>query len=127
MTRFLVATDSVHTTAAACDYLVDRTTADDAVTALAVSVPGSDPRDGEDALNVATVRLGAAATVETETREGTPAEEILAAADEVGADEIVIGPRRGVPGADEALGGTAATVLERAAIPVVVVPFAGPT
>lgn len=125
MTRFLLATDSVHTTAAACDYLVDRTTGDDAVTALAVREPGIDGRDGEDALNVATVRLGAGPTVETEIREGPPAQVILSAADEVGADEIVLGPRRGVPGAGEALGGTAVAVLERAAVPVVVVPLAG--
>lgn len=55
--RYLVATDSVHTTAAACGYLGDRLDPDDAVSVLTVT--GSDPRTGEDALNVAKARSSA--------------------------------------------------------------------
>ena len=90
MTRFLLATDSVHATAAGCDYLVDRTDGDDAVIALTV-LEGADPereRDAADALNVATVRLPGA--TETARREGTPAPAILEAARERDADEIVL-------------------------------------
>ena len=72
MTRFLLATDSVHTTAAGCDYLSDRIEDGDAVIALAVleGTGGVDERDAADALNVATVRLPGVA--ETERREGDP-------------------------------------------------------
>jgi len=53
--HYLAGTDSVHTTAAICDYLDDRATADDAVTVIAVA-PSDDPtarRDAGEALNVA--------------------------------------------------------------------------
>ena len=131
MTRFLLATDSVHTTAAACDYLAGRLEPGDAVTALSVREPGTAHRDTGDALNVATVRLGAEATVETETREGDPAEAILSAVEESRTaggdrvDEVVMGARSGAPGAGEGLGDTALSVLSRASVPAVVVPLAG--
>lgn len=121
MTRFLLATDSVHTTAAACDYLADRLSEGDAVTALAVAEPGGDRRDAGDALNVVGVRLSALASVETSTAEGEAAEAILEASADV--DEIVIGARSGEPGSDVDLGDTARTVVARADVPVVVVPL----
>ena len=124
MTRFLLATDSVHTTAAGCDYLAGRLDGGDEVTVLAVVEPDSDTRDGGDALNVARARLAGVASVETETGQGDPAEAILAFADEVAADEILLGPRRGAPGADAELGETARAVLASAAVPVVVFPIA---
>lgn len=121
MTRFLLATDSVHATAAACDYLGGRLTAGDGVIALAVA--DSDvPRDAEDALNVATARLSALATVETTRAEGDPAEAVLEAAADRGVDEVVVGARGGSPGTTSGLGGTARAVLARASVPVVVVP-----
>lgn len=119
--RFLVATDSVHTTASACDYLGTRATPDDEVVVLTVDGEGGQ-RDGGDALNVATVRLVEPA-VETTRREGAPAEEILAAATEYEADEIVVGARGGTPGAETAVGSTARAVLAAADVPVVVVPL----
>lgn len=123
MTRFLLATDSVHTTAAACDYLVGRVTGEDTVTVLTVREKGADPRDGGDALNVATARLGAEVTVETETRNGNPADAVVSAAAALGADEVVVGSRGGAPGRSDRLGGTARAVLEAASVPVVVVPM----
>jgi len=121
--RYLLATDSVHTTAAACDYLQDRAEADDCVLAVHVqSDEGDDPRDGREALNVATVRLGTVADVDTEQRSGKPPEELLAAAEEFDADEIVLGVRGGDPGAESAVGSTARAVLGDADRPVVVVP-----
>jgi nucleotide-binding universal stress UspA family protein len=121
--RFLVATDSVHTTAAACDYLDARLDPDDTVTV--VTVPGSDPRDGEDALNVAEVRLVGGATVETERLEadGEPASAILSVAASEAADVVIVGSHAGVPGAGATLGGTAKKVIESADVPVVVVPL----
>jgi hypothetical protein len=113
VTRFLLATDSVHATAAGCDYLADRLTGDDAVTALTVLEGGeaASERDAADALNVATVRLPGA--VETERREGDPAPVILDAARDV--DEIVlVAPESG------AVGSTIGAVLEGADRPVIV-------
>jgi nucleotide-binding universal stress UspA family protein len=118
MAQFLLATDSVHTTAAACDYLAGRLADDDAVRVLAVVGGGLDERDAGDALNVAPARLPGAGT---ETREGDPAGEILAAAE--GVDELLLGARSGDPQARaEGLGSTAAAVLAEAPCPVVVLP-----
>ena len=123
MARFLLATDSVHTTAAACDYLGDRVGPDDEVVVLSVVAPGGDDRDAGDALNVARVRLPPGATVETETREGDPAEVVRSLAVDLDVDEIVVGARAGSPGADADLGGTARAVLAASTVPVVVVPL----
>lgn len=120
MTRFLLATDSVHTTAAACDYLEGRLEDGDAVHALSVVDPGTDDRDAGDALNVAEARLAALADVETEIREGDAPTVLVEAAS--AADELVIGPRSGRPGAAADLGSTARRVLASAPVPTVVVP-----
>lgn len=120
--RYLLATDSVHTTAAACDYLQDRAQADDRVRVVHVQSDDDDARDGREALNVATVRLGAVADVDTEQRSGGPAEEVLTAAAEFDADEIVLGVHGGDPGAESAVGSTTREVLGDADRPVVVVP-----
>lgn len=120
VTRFLLATDSVHTTAAACDYLAGRLSDGDAVTVLAVVASGAGARDAGDALNVANARLGGLATVETTSVEGDPVESILAAA--VDADEVVVGSRSGAPGTETDFGSTARSVIARAEVPVVVVP-----
>ncbi|ELY66961.1 universal stress protein [Natrinema versiforme] len=121
--QYLLGTDSVHTTAAICDYLGDRVTADDAVTAIAVADDATTRRDGEEALNVAPVRLAAAGDVETELRSGTPAETLLEAAAEFDADELVIGTHSGNPGSIGGLGSTAQQLLADAGRPVVVVPI----
>jgi nucleotide-binding universal stress UspA family protein len=116
MTRFLLASDSVHATAAGCDYLVDRTDGDDAVVALTV-LEGVDPereRDAADALNVATVRLPG--TTETARPEGKPAPAILEAARERDVDEIVL-----VAAGSGGPGSTVRAVLADADRPVVVV------
>ncbi|MDG5820937.1 universal stress protein [Natronococcus sp. A-GB7] len=120
--QLLVGTDSVHATAAICDYLENRLTdIDDVrVVATAESGDGTAERDGKEALNVAPVRLAAAGSVETEFREGEAVSELLEAAAAVDADEIVVG----ASGADSAVavGSTTRTLLERASRPVVVVP-----
>lgn len=123
MTRYLIATASVHTTAAASDYVQERATENDRVWVMTVDENGRDPRDGGDALNVARVRLGGRVTVEAETRTGDAGGEILAYAAEVDADEIVIGARSGDPGRTPGVGTTAEYVLTNADRPVVVVPL----
>lgn len=134
MTRYLLATASVHTTAAAADYLGDRLIADDEVLVVTVDEPDLDGRDAGDAANVARTRL-LPATVEVLERAGDPAEEIRALLADRDVDVLVVGPRRGDPGAgggvdggetgDEgALGSTTRALLGRVDVPVVVVPLA---
>lgn len=123
--HYLVGTDSVHTTAAICDYLGDRATGDDIVTAVAVA-PADDStmrRDAEEALNVAAVRLATVGDVETVRRSGTPADALEAVAADREADEIVIGAHGGDPDGTRELGSTARRLLEAASRPVVVVPI----
>lgn len=122
MTRYLVATASVHTTAAACDYLQSRGGADDTVLVLAIREPTLDDRDPGDATNVARTRL-VAPTVETLTREGDPADEIRAVAAERDVDVLVVGPRRGDPETSgDAPGSTTRALLADSSHPVVVLP-----
>ena len=124
MTRFLVATGSVHTTAAACDYLGSRAGPDDEVLVLAVEELGMADRDPGDATNVARTRL-LDPTVETLVREGDPATEILAVAGDRDVAVIVVGPHQGDPdAAGEAPGSTTRQLLREAGRPVVVVPLA---
>lgn len=120
--RVLIATDSVHTTAAACDYLEPRLDGDDTV--AVVTVPADEARDAEDALNVATARLLGRADVRTarlDAADGDPTEAILAAIDDRSPDTVVVGRHAGAPGAGPGLGGTARRVIEGADRPVVVV------
>ncbi len=108
--RHLVVTDSVHATAAACDYLERRAT-DEVVVATAAD----DDRDAGDAANVARARL-APAPVETAPADGAdPVEAVLGAAADAGADEMLL-PRGVVDPEDRA------RLVAGASRPVVVVP-----
>ena len=86
-TTYAVATDGVYTSAALCDYLDGRVTADDTVH------EGDAVRDGEDTLTAVPARLGAVATVETHqfVRGNEPAEDVLDIVETVEADELVFG------------------------------------
>ena len=122
MTRYLVATASVHTTAIACDYLHPRVGKDDEVFVLAVREPPLEDRDPGDATNVARTRL-VTPSVETLTREGDPATEIRAVATEREVAVVVVGPRRGDPETSgTAPGSTVRTLLGESPRPVVVLP-----
>ena len=122
--RVLIATDSVHTTAAACDYLEPRLDGDDAV--AVVTVPTDEARDAADALNVATARLLGRAEVETARLDAgggddDTADAILAAVEDRSPDTVVVGRHAGAPGSGRGLGGTARRVVEGVDVPVVVV------
>jgi nucleotide-binding universal stress UspA family protein len=122
MRHVLVATASVHTTAAACDYLGPLLGPDDRVAVLAVAEPDLDARDPGDATNVARTRLVEPA-VETVVREGEPAAVIREVATARDVDEVVVGPRRGDPdSASDPPGGTVRRLVGRTDRPVVVVP-----
>jgi len=130
MAIYVLGTDTVDTSAALCDYLDRRVAAGDTVHAVN-SLPGgtetdaTDVRDGEDAINVVASRLGAATTVETHqfVRGNDSAEDLLAHADDVDADELVVGVRKRTPTAKVVFGSTAQTVLLRSSRPVAVVPL----
>lgn len=123
--QYLVGTDSVHTSAAACDYLQSRLDDGDSVVAVAVveSDDRAEERDRQEALNALRVRLSAVANVEATIRNGNVVEELRAAIAERDADELVVGPRRGDPDADPELGGTVGELLVDPPLPVTVVPF----
>lgn len=122
MTRVLVATTSVHTTAAACDYLEGRLDSDDTVVVLTVEDDTVAGRDAGDAANVARTRLFEP-TIETITGEGDPAAEIEQIAETEAVDEIVLGKTRGDPDvAGDAPGSTVRNLLAEADRPVVVLP-----
>lgn len=120
MTTVLLATSSVHVTAAAADYLENRLDpAADDVAVVAVRDPDAPSRDAGDAVNVARSRL-AAFVPATETRDGDPLAEILAAVDEHDPDELLIGAHHGESDS-EGVGSTATALLTQADRPVVVV------
>jgi len=122
MRRVLVATASVHTTAAACDYLEGRLDSDDSVVVLTVEDDTVAGRDAGDAANVARTRLFEP-TIETITREGEPATVIRAVAEQDAIDEIVLGQVRGDPDlAGDAPGSTVRALLAETDYPVVVIP-----
>lgn len=132
MTRYLLATASVHTTAAAADYLNTRLDADDDVVVLTVTgANGSDdgdagepdPRDAGDAANVARSRL-LPATVEVVQRTGDPATTVEEVVADRGVDVLVVGPHRGDPETRRgAPGSTVRALLGDVDVPVVVVPL----
>jgi nucleotide-binding universal stress UspA family protein len=123
MPTFLLATSSVHVTAAGADYLLNRLdpAGDDDIVVVAVTDSDAPSRDAGDAVNVARSRL-ASFMPTTETRDGSPLTEILAAVDEHDPDELLIGPHRGADDSD-GVGSTARALLARVDCPVVVLPL----
>jgi nucleotide-binding universal stress UspA family protein len=122
MTDFLVATSSVHVTAAAADYLTARADpATDDVVVVGVRDPDAPQRDAGDAVNVARSRLAALAPT-TEIRDGDPETEVRAAIEAHDPDEILLGAHRGTADS-EGVGSTARALLVEADRPVVVVPL----
>jgi nucleotide-binding universal stress UspA family protein len=130
MAKYVVGTDSVHTSAELCDYLDDHVTEADTIYAInslrgGDQTDSDDVRDGEDALNAIDSRLGTQATVETHqlVRGNKPAEDLLTFADETDADEFVIGVRKRNPTAKVVFGSNAQDILLHSNRPVRVVPL----
>lgn len=129
MTTFVLATNSVHVSAVLCDYLDGRLEEGDAVHAVNSHRGGDrtgvdDVRDGEEALNVVSSRLGGVATVETHqyVRGNDPATDVLECAKAVDADELVIGVRERSPAGKAIFGSVAQELLLDTDRPIVVVP-----
>lgn len=130
MTTYVVGTNSVHTSAALCDYLQTRVGDGDTVVAInslrgGDSTSSEDVRDGEDALNAIASRLGERCAVETHqyVRNNAPQTDLLTAVEEFDADELVIGIRKRNPTAKVVFGSTAQQVLLNADVPMAVVPL----
>ncbi len=124
--KVLVATASVHTTAAACDYLDGRVSADDTVYILTVEEPDRDPRDTGDAANVARVRL-LEPTVESLNKSGEPADAIINAVAEHDIDEIILATTSGDPErAGTPPGSTVIELLADLPVPAIVLPSQAP-
>jgi len=131
VTTYVLATDTVETSAALCDYLDGRIAEGDAVHAVnslrgGDDTSSTDVRDGEDACNAVRSRLGATATVETHqfVRGNDPQEDVLDHADAVDADEVVFGVRERSPAGKVLFGSTAQAILLRSSRPMAVVPLA---
>jgi len=127
VTRYLLATASVHTTAAAADYLAERLTDADEVVVLTVTDDDDagepDARDAGDAANVARSRL-LPASVEVVERTGDPVTAIRDVLADRDADVLVLGPHRGDPNArGDAPGSTVRALLGAVDVPVAVVPL----
>lgn len=119
MTRYLVATASQRTTAAACRYLSGKIAPDDEVLVVTVEVPG-EPDDREAVLDVVQAELAGDVDVRTFRRTGDPAREIVRFARDRDVDEIIVGPSR--TGRTGRVGSTTRSVLGRVDVPVFVVP-----
>lgn len=127
MTTVLLGTDSVHTTAAVCDYLGPRLEGEDTVYLCSIPDGPVSERDAGDAANVARTRLVEPAVEildsDSLSDEDTVAEVLLTVADERDADEIILGTNRGDPEtAGEPPGSTVQRLLAETRRPVVVVP-----
>ncbi|MFD1513644.1 universal stress protein [Halomarina rubra] len=128
MTTFIAATKNVETSDRINEYLAGRTTADDTVYVVNSQEGGEqsssdDIRGGTEAID--TLVDGLAATVETHqfVRGNDPAEDILAAAEEYDADEILIAIRKRNPTGKIVFGSTAQDLLLSTRRPVVAIPL----
>ena len=126
---FVLATDSVRTSDVLCSYLRDRLRESDEVHAVN-SKRGGDATDadeiraGEDALAAVEEALGDVVAVETHqyVRGNDAAADVLAHAETVDADELVLGVRKRNPTAKVVFGSVAQDLLLRSNIPMRVVP-----
>lgn len=129
MTTFLVPTNSVDSSAAACDYLAERLDDDDTVIVINSLVGGDDTtaedvRDGNEALNVVEARLADLASVETHqfVRGNEPATDVWKACEEFDPDEMVISLRDRTPTGKAVFGSVSQQLLLGSGRPVVSVP-----
>lgn len=131
MARLVVGVDTTESSTELAAYLAGVVAADDVVYVVN-SLPGRDESDaedaraGEDAMDVVADRVAdTGATVETHqlVRGNEPAEDLLAFADDVDADEFVVGIRKHTPVGKVVFGSTAQSLLLSADVPVRCVPL----
>jgi nucleotide-binding universal stress UspA family protein len=128
---YVLATNSIERSGSLCDYLGPRVGDDDLIHAVNSQRGGDatssvDIRGGENALAAVEDALEATAGVTVEThqlvRGNAPAEDVLAYADDVDADEFVIGIRDRSPTAKVVFGSVAQDILLGSNLPIRVVP-----
>lgn len=127
--RYLVATDATETSELLADYLADRVDADDEIYAVNSQVGGDETtsdeiREGEAALETLAEALPKSVLVETHqfVRGNQPEEDVVAHADEVGADELVFTVRDRSPAGKAIFGSTAQRLLLSSDRPMRVIP-----
>lgn len=96
MSTYLIGTDGVSTSEAICDYLADKITDDHLKVVVVAKVSDFLEGNGQKALELFEDRFGETATVTTEQvyRGRSPGAELPLLADEIDADQIVVGLRR---------------------------------
>lgn len=118
--HYLVATDSVHATAAACDYLEPRVSTADEVTVAALA--GTDERDAGDAANVATARLVGRTELDMLTlAEADPIEALLDVVTDSAVDVLLVASSVGDRSRTDGVN-VATALVGRTPVPLVVVP-----
>lgn len=129
MVTYLIGTDGPSASEAICDFLAGEVDEKDRLEVInAQRGSGSDAdavREGRTALELVEERLGNVVSVTTHqlTRGQKPSEELLAMADEVDADRIVIGLRRHSRTERIIFGSVAQALLKRTTRPVTLVPL----
>ncbi|MFB6116962.1 universal stress protein [Halosegnis sp.] len=123
MTTFLIGTDSPETSrilAAEATAYIDKTDELYALNSVGSDADEETIATGEQALAVLAEELGAETT--QRVRATTPQEDLLAAADEYGADAFVVGIRKRTPTGKVLFGSTAHDLLLETDRPVLTVP-----
>lgn len=129
MVTHLVGTDGIRTSTVLCDYLDDMVTDGDTIHAL-YALGGAPNQEtvsqGEEALAIFTDRFGEAleVTLHKPIRQTPPSEELLITANEIDADQIVLGLRQHNVAERVISGSTAQEVLKNTTRPVIAVPLA---
>lgn len=129
MVTYLVGSDGTRTSTVLCDYLDDMVTDGDTIHALYAlgDAPNQEAVSrGEEALAIFTDRFGGTleVTLHKPIRRTPPAEELLITANEVDADQIVLGLRQHNVAERVISGSTAQEVLKNTTRPVIAVPLA---
>ena len=129
MTRLLVGTDGVRTSERLAGYLARTTTDGDEIYLVNSLLGGAetttdDLTDGEEALETLVDALGDQVVEQDQFVRGNhPVEDLLAAAETWGADELVIGIRKRSPVGKLMFGSTAQNVLLESDLPIRCVPL----
>ena len=131
MATYLLATNAPENSESLCAYLRGRLDPTDRVVAVNSQRGGDDTtgdeiHEGRAALDLVETELDDLATVETHqyVRGNDPASDVLAAADEFDADELVIGVRERNPTSKVVFGSVAQRILLTSNRPMAVVPQA---
>ncbi len=129
MTTYVLATNAPSVSETLCDHIRGEVGAGDTVHAVNSQEGGTNTgadeiRQGKEALRAVEEALGDVATVETrQIVEGnTPAEDVLATAEAVGSDQLVIGIRRRSRTSRLLFGSVATDILLTSEVPMRVVP-----